>query len=97
MSEGSVTSSRRPIISLEDYRARNKKKALDYYYKNHDALKSKMRERAQCKREQIQDSVKTVLGVVGDIAIALDKIQNVLKAVDKSQRISNPQNNLSPQ
>lgn len=87
MSEESVTS-RRPILTIEDYRARNKKKAMDYYYKNHDALKTKMRERAQGKRDQIQDTVKTALGVVGDIAIALEKVQDILKALDKSKRIS---------
>ena len=90
MSEKSVTSSRRPIASLDDYRERNNKRAKDYYYRNHDELKNKMKERAQTKRRQLQDGIKTVLDVVGEISLALVKIKDVLKALDKTQRASTP-------
>jgi hypothetical protein len=90
MSDESVSSSRRPIASLEDYRERNNKRAKEYYYKNHDTLKTKLRERAQAKRDQTQDGIKTVLEVVGEISLALVKIQDVLKALDKTQRASTP-------
>ena len=89
MSEGSVTSARRPIISLEDYRDRNAKKAKAYYYRNQDVLKNKMKQRAKSKNEQTQENIKTALEAVGDISLALVKIQDVLKTLVKSQRASN--------
>ena len=90
MFEESVSSSRRPIAPLEDSRERNNKRARDYYYRNHNTLKTKLREHAQAKRGQLQDGIKTVLDVVGEISLALVKIQDVLKALDKTQRTSNP-------
>ena len=90
MSEESVNSSRRPIASLEYYRARNNKRAKEYYYKNHDTLKTKLRERAHSKRDQTQDGIKTVLDVVGEISLALVKIQDVLKAFNKTKYASTP-------
>ena len=81
MSEESVTSSRRPIASLEDYRARNAKRALEYYYKNHDKLKNKLKERAQTKRNETKESIKTILDVVGEMSLALAKIQDALKSI----------------
>jgi hypothetical protein len=89
MSEESIRSSRRPIASLEDYRERNNKRAKDYYYRNHDTLKTKLRERAQAKRDQLQESVKTVLAAVADISFALVKIQDALKAFEPA-RVSTP-------
>ena len=87
MSEESVTSARRPIATLEDYRERNAKRAKEYYYRNHDKLKIKLKERAQNKRNQVQEGVKTVLELVADITLALVKIQDTLKALE-SQRVS---------
>ena len=89
MSEESVSSSRRPIASLEDYRERNNKRAKDYYYRNHDILKTKLRERAHAKRGQLQESVKAVLAAVVDISLALVKIQDALKAFEPA-RASTP-------
>ena len=89
MSEESVSSSRRPIASLEEYRERNNKRAKDYYYRNHDTLKTKLRERAQAKRGQLQESVKTVLAAVVDISLALVRIQDALKAFEPA-RASTP-------
>ena len=54
MFEEYISSSRRLIASLEDYRERNNKRSKDYYYRNHDEIKSKMKERAQAKRGQLQ-------------------------------------------
>jgi hypothetical protein len=68
----------------------NNKRAKDYYYKNHDTLKTRLRERAQAKRDQNQDGIKTVFDAVGEISLALVKIQDVLKALAKTQRASNP-------
>ena len=85
MSEESVSSSRRPIASLEDYRERNNKRAKDYYYRNHDTLKTKLRERAQAKRGQLQERVKTVLAAVVDISLALVKIQDALKVFETAR------------
>ena len=87
MSEESVTSARRPILTIEEYRERNNKRAKEYYYKNHDKLKNMFKERAQNKRDQIQDGVKTVIGLVVDITRALLQIQETLKALE-SQRVS---------
>ncbi len=81
MSEESVTSSRQPIASLEDYRERNAKRAKEYYYKYHEKLKNKLKERAQIKRDETKESVKTVLDLVGEISLALAKIQDALKAI----------------
>ena len=81
MSEESVTISRRPIASLEDYRERNNKRAKEYYYKNHEKLKNKLKERAQIKRDETKESVKTILDVVGEISLALAKIQDALKSI----------------
>ncbi len=81
MSEESVTSSRQPIASLEDYRERNAKRAKEYYYKNHEKLKNKLKERAQIKRDETKESVKTILDVVGEIFLALAKIQDALKSI----------------
>ncbi len=81
MSEESVTSSRRPIASLDDYRERNNKRAKEYYYKNHDKLKNKLKERAQTKRNETKESIKTILDVVGEISLALAKIQDALKSI----------------
>ncbi len=81
MSEEFVTSSRQPIASLEDYRARNAKRALEYYYKNHDKLKNKLKERAQTKRNETKEGIKTILDVVGEISLALAKIQDALKSI----------------
>ena len=89
MSEESVSSSRRPITTLEDYRERNAKRAKEYYYKNHDRLKNKLKERARNKRDQTQESIKTVLEVVGEISLALAKIQDALKPIESS-RVSPP-------
>lgn len=88
MSEESVNSSRRPIITLEDYKARNAKRSKDYYYRNQDVLKVKMKERAQSKRDEIKNSVKTVLEVVGEISAALQKIQDLFRTLESSQRVS---------
>jgi hypothetical protein len=85
MSEESIRFSRRPIASLEDYRESNNKRAKDYYYRNHDTLKVKLRERAQAKRDQLQESVKTVLAAVADISFALVKIQDALKAFEPAR------------
>jgi hypothetical protein len=79
MSKESVSSSRRPIASLEDYKERNNKRAKNYYYRNHDTLKTKLRERVHTKRDQMQESVKTFLAAVADISFALVKIQDTLK------------------
>ena len=81
MYEESVTSSRRPIASLDDYRERNNKRAKEYYYKNHDKLKNKLKERAQTKRNETKESIKTILDVVVEISLALAKIQDVLKSI----------------
>ena len=81
MSEESVTSARRPIASLDDYRERNNKRAKEYYYKNHEKLKNKLKERAQIKRDETKESVKTILDVVGEISLALAKIQDALKSI----------------
>jgi hypothetical protein len=59
MSEESITSSRRPIASLKEYKPWNAKRVKDYYHRNHDG--EKMTERAQCKRGQLQERVKTVI------------------------------------
>jgi hypothetical protein len=85
MSEESISSSRRPIASLDDYRERNDKRTKDYYYRNHDTLKTKPRERAQAKRGQLQESVKTVPAAVADISLALVKIQDALKLRDPAR------------
>ena len=85
MSEDSVSSSRRPIASFEDYRERNNKRAKDYYYRSHDELKNKMKERAQAKRGQLQESVKTVLAAVVHISLALSQIQDALKAFEPAR------------
>ena len=42
------------------------------------------------KRGQLQDGIKTVLDGVGEISLALVKIKDVLKALDKTQRASTP-------
>ena len=89
MSEESVSSLRRPIASLEEYRKRNNKRSNDYYYRNHNELKNKMKERAQAKRDQLQKSVKRVLAAVADISLALLQIQNALKAFEPA-RASTP-------
>ena len=81
MSKESVTSSHRPIATLQDYRERNAKRVKEYYYKNHDKLKNMLRERAQTKRKETKESIKTILDVVGEISIALAKIQDALKSV----------------
>jgi len=82
MSDESISFSRRPIASLEDYRARNNKREKEYYYKNHDTLKNKLRERAHAKRDRTQDGIKMVLEVVGHISLAIAKIQAALKTLD---------------
>ena len=81
MSEEFVTSSRRPIAALEDYRERNAKRAKEYYYTNHEKLKNKLKERAQIKRDETKESVKTFLDVVGEISLAIARIQAALKAI----------------
>ncbi len=81
MSEEFVTSSRRPIAYLDDYRERNNKRAKEYYYKNHEKLKNKLKERARTKRDETKESVKTVLNAVGEISLALAKIQDALKNI----------------
>ncbi len=80
MSEESVTSARRPIASLDDYRERNNKRAKEYYYKNHEKLKNKLKERAQTKRDETKESVKTCIKAVSEITLALAKIQDALKS-----------------
>ncbi len=89
MPEESISSSRRPIASLEVYRERNNKRDKDYFYRNHETLKTKLRERAQAKRDQLQESVKTVFAAVGDISLALVKIRDALKAFEPA-RASTP-------
>jgi hypothetical protein len=88
MSKDFVSSSRRPIASLEDYRARNNKREKEYYYKNHDTLKNKLRERAHAKRDRTQDGITMALEVVGHISLAITKIQDALKTLDKPPRDS---------
>ena len=89
MSEESISSSRRPIATLEDHKERNNKRAKDCYYRNHDELKYKLKERAQAKRDQLQESAKTVLAAVADISLALLQIQYALKAFEPA-RASTP-------
>ncbi len=79
MSEQSVNSYRRTIVDLEDYRSRNNKKAKDYYYKNHETVKTKMRERAANKRIQTQETIKDVTATVADIQTVLNKVTASLK------------------
>jgi hypothetical protein len=89
MSEESVNSYRRPIVDLEDYRSRNNKKAKDYYYKNHETVKTKMRERAANKRIQTQETIKDVTAAVADIQSALNKVTASLKRLtDTPSRVS---------
>ncbi len=95
MSEESISYSRRPIATLEAYRERNNKRAKDYCYRNHDTLQTKLRECAQPKRGQLQDSVKTVLAAIVDISIALLQIQEALKAFEPA-RVSTPLELSSP-
>ena len=90
MSEESVSSSRRHILTIEEYRERNNKRAKEYYYKNHDKLKNKLKERARSKRDQVQDSVKTVLGLVADITRALAQIQETLKTLESTRVSTRP-------
>ena len=87
MSEESVNSYRRPIVDIEDYRERNKKKAKDYYYKKHDVLKTKMRERAQRTQVNIKESMKIVTAAVSEIITCLVKITAALTALDKPARV----------
>jgi len=82
MYEGSISSSRRPIAALEDYSEKNNKRAKDYYYRNRDELKIKMKERAHAKLGQLQERVKTVLAAVVDISLALLQIQDSLRAFE---------------
>jgi hypothetical protein len=89
MYEESISSSRRPIATLEEYRERTIKRAKDYYYRNHDTLKTKLRERAQAKRGQLQESLKTFLAAVADISLPLVKIQDALEILETS-RASTP-------
>jgi hypothetical protein len=60
---------------------RNAKRAKEYYYKNHDKLKNNLKERAQTKRNETIESIKTVLDCVGEISLALAKIQDALKSI----------------
>ena len=86
MSGESISSSRRPaIVSPEDYRERNNKKDKVYYYKNHDELKNKRKERAQAKRGQLQESVKTVLAAVAGISLALSQFQDAFNAFEPAR------------
>ena len=87
MSEESVSSYRRPIVDIENYRERNKKKDKDYYYKKHDLLKSKMRERAQRKQVNIKEKIKLVTATVSEITICLERISTALIALDKPVRV----------
>ncbi len=84
MSEELVNSYRRPIVDIEDYRYRNNKKAKDYYYKNHETVKTKMRERAANKRTQTQETIKDVTAAVADIQTALNKITATLKRLTET-------------
>jgi len=89
MHEESVNSYRRPIVDMEDYRSRNNKKAKDYYYKNHETVKTKMRERAVNKRIQTQETIKDVTAAVADIQFALNKVTASLKKLtDTPSRVS---------
>ena len=88
MSESSVTSVRRPVTSIEDYRARNNQKAKDYYYKNHETVKTKMRVRAQARRGQTQETIRDVTAAVADIQTALDRVTASLQKL--TARVSAP-------
>ena len=85
MSEESISSSCRPIATLQDYREQNNKRAKDYYYRSHDELENKTKERAQANRVQLQESVKTVLAAVVDISLALLQIKDALKAFESAR------------
>ncbi len=89
MSEESNSSSRRPIATLQGYRERSNKRSEDCYYRSHDTLKTKLRERAQAKRDELQESVKTVLAAVAEISLALLQIHDALKAFEPA-RVSTP-------
>ena len=80
MSEQSVTSPAAPIYEL--IRLKNNKKANEYYYRNQETVKSKMRERNKSRREKIQESIKFLGETVEVITTALEKFTNVLKALD---------------
>ena len=73
MSEESVHSYRRPIVDIEDYRSRNNQKSKDWYYKNHETIKTKMRERATNKRIQTQETIKDVTAAVKNIQTDIEK------------------------
>ena len=81
MSEESVNNVpvRRPIASIDDFRSRNNKRAKDYYYKNHETVKTKMRDRAATRRIKMLESIKDVTAAVADIQAALDKVTAALK------------------
>ena len=88
MSESSVTSARRPVTSFEDFRSRNNQRAKDYYYKNHETVKTKMRERAATRRGQTQETIRDVTAAVADIQTALDKVSASLQKL--TARVSPP-------
>jgi hypothetical protein len=69
----------------------NPKRAKDYYYRNHDTLKTKLRECAQARRGQLQESVKTVLIAVADISLALLQIQDALEAFEPARASTPPE------
>ncbi len=84
MSEESVNSYRRPIVDLVDYRSRTNKRAKDYYYRNHETVKTKMRERAANKRIQTQETIKDVTAAVADIQTVLNKVTASLKRLTEA-------------
>ena len=80
MSEESVNSPAAPIYEL--IRLKNNKKANEYYYRNQETVKSKMRERNKSRREKIQESIKLLGETVEVITTALEKVTAALKALD---------------
>ena len=89
MSEQLLNSYHRRIVDMEDYRSRNNKKTKDYYYKNHETVKNKMRECVANKRSQTQETIKNVTAAVKDIQTSIEKVTASLrKLTNTPSRIS---------